>query len=140
MCESILFTTLYNDEFFLFDYRRMFPSIQLNVNGLNKQDYYYVVMEIAPASDRRHKYCGNSGGNDENANKGNIGWSFAGPAEPQPPFLRRVFFHPDNPSTGEHWMQNSINFSKLKLTNNIVDHRNNVSNMCMLYNKFKLIY
>ncbi|EFN74188.1 T-box protein 2 [Camponotus floridanus] len=106
--------------------RRMFPSIQLTVNGLNKQDYYYVVMEIAPASDRRHKYCGNSGGNDENTNKSNIGWSIAGSAEPQQPFLRRVFFHPDNPSTGEHWMQNSINFSKLKLTNNIVDHRNNV--------------
>lgn len=109
------------------------------VNGLNKQEYYYVIMEITPVSDRRHKYCGNNGGNDENANK-SIGWSFAGPAEAQPPFHRRIFFHPDNPSTGEHWMQNSINFSKLKLTNNIVDHRNNVSNMCMLYNKFKLIY
>ncbi|KAL6447811.1 hypothetical protein ACFW04_000143 [Cataglyphis niger] len=108
--------------------RRMFPSIQLTVNGLNKQDYYYVLMEITPASDRRHKYCGNGGGDDENGNKSsNIGgWSFAGPSEPQQQFDRRIFFHPDNPATGEHWMQNSINFNKLKLTNNIVDHRNNV--------------
>ncbi|XP_072744214.1 T-box protein 2 isoform X2 [Anoplolepis gracilipes] len=106
--------------------RRMFPYVQLSVSGLDKQETYYVLMEITPASDRRHKYCGN-GGDDENGNKtSNRGWSFAGPAEPQPSFDRRTFCHPDSPALGEHWMQNSINFSKLKLTNNSVDCRNNV--------------
>ncbi|RLU27539.1 hypothetical protein DMN91_001343 [Ooceraea biroi] len=106
--------------------RRMFPSVQANVSGLQKRERYYVLMEITPASNRRHKYCGNNGGDDNDTTKSTGGWTFAGPAEPQPHIDRRIYLHPDSPSTGEHWMQNMINFSKLKLTNNIVDHRTNV--------------
>ncbi|XP_029164421.1 T-box transcription factor TBX3-like isoform X2 [Nylanderia fulva] len=111
--------------------RRMFPSVQVSVKGLNKNSQYYAVLEIGLASDRRHKYCGNGEGNDNaekrNENKSNIrGWSSAGQAESQSPFERRMFFHPENPATGEYWMQNSISFSKLKLTNNVSDPGNNV--------------
>ncbi|TGZ34738.1 T-box protein 2 [Temnothorax longispinosus] len=60
--------------------RHMFPSVQINVNGLEKREIYYVLMEIAPASDRCRNYCGyqNRG---QNSNMSD--WSFAGPAEPQ---------------------------------------------------------
>ncbi|TGZ38412.1 Uncharacterized protein DBV15_06758, partial [Temnothorax longispinosus] len=88
--------------------RRMFPSVQINVNGLEKRENYYVLMEIAPTSDRRHKreqqYMG--------------GWSFAGPAEPQLSFGYRIYKHPESLATGSHWMDNPISFNKLKLTNN----------------------
>ncbi|TGZ50557.1 Uncharacterized protein DBV15_11505 [Temnothorax longispinosus] len=80
-------------------------------------------MEIAPASDRRHNYCGYQN-ESENSNMG--GWSFAGPAEPQQPFGYRIYKHPDSPATGSHWMDNPISFNKLKLTNNINDPNNNV--------------
>ncbi|XP_018312105.1 T-box transcription factor TBX2 [Mycetomoellerius zeteki] len=101
--------------------RRMFPSVQINIDGLQKREIYHVFLEIAPASNQRHKYCGY-----ENENKnGNVGgWSFAGPADPQYPLNRRLYQHPDSPATGDHWMDNSINFIKLKLTNNVNDKSN----------------
>ncbi|XP_071575591.1 LOW QUALITY PROTEIN: T-box protein 2-like [Temnothorax nylanderi] len=102
--------------------RRMFPSVQINVNGLEKRENYYVLMEIAPASDCRYKYCKYQNGG-ENSNMG--GWSFAEPAEPQQPF-GSIYKHPESPATGSHWMDNPINFNKLKLTNNINDPNNNV--------------
>ena len=34
---------------------------------------------------------------------------------------KRMYIHPDSPATGEQWMQKSISFHKLKLTNNISD-------------------
>lgn len=108
-------------------FRRMFPYIQLTVSGLEKHERYYILLEIQPACNRRYKYCGNGAGQNENGNKGNIGgWSYAGPAEPQPHVNRRIYMHPDGPATGEHWMQNTISFSKLKLTNNVLEC-NNVS-------------
>ncbi|TGZ48751.1 T-box protein 2, partial [Temnothorax longispinosus] len=103
--------------------RRMFLSVQINVSGLKKRENYYVFMEIAPASDRRNKYCGYQNGG-KNSNMG--GWSFTGPAEPQQLFGYRIYKHPESPATGSHWMDNPISFNKLKLTNNINDPNNNV--------------
>ncbi|KAG5316205.1 TBX2 protein, partial [Acromyrmex insinuator] len=101
--------------------RRMFPYVQTNINGLQKREIYHVLLEIIPASNQRHKYCGYENGN-KNGNMG--GWSSAGPADPQQPLNRRLYQHPDSPATGEHWMENSINFIKLKLTNNVNDKNN----------------
>ncbi|TGZ49225.1 hypothetical protein DBV15_09464 [Temnothorax longispinosus] len=103
--------------------RRMFSSVQINVNGLEKRENYYVLMEIAPGSDRRHKYCGYQNGG-ENSNMG--GRSFAGPTEPQQLFGYRIYKHPESPATWSHWMDNPITFNKLKLTSNINDPNNNV--------------
>lgn len=109
-----------------FHYRRMFPSIQLAITGLEPRARYCVLLEVEPASDRRHKYVGSGGGLEKTC--GNVrGWTSAGPAEPQPRIDRRIYLHPDSPATGTHWMQHSLKFDKLKLTNNAVDPRNNVS-------------
>ena len=120
----------------------MFPSIQLSATGFQKRSRYCIFLEFTPASDRRHKYIG---GGNENLNQNhqqtlrnsegpysalknqNKGWTSAGPAEPQPTVDRRVYVHPDSPATGAYWMQHNINFSKLKLTNNAVEHHDNVS-------------
>ncbi|XP_011505963.1 PREDICTED: T-box-containing protein TBX6L-like [Ceratosolen solmsi marchali] len=102
--------------------RRMFPSVQLSVSGLERRSRYCVLLELAPASDRRHKYVGGS-----EAGRGTPrGWTSAGPAEPQPPVERRLYMHPDSPASGSHWMQHPLGFSKLKLTNNVVEHHSNV--------------
>ena len=34
---------------------------------------------------------------------------------------KRMYIHPDSPTTGEQWMQKVVSFHKLKLTNNISD-------------------
>lgn len=113
-----------------FFHRRMFPSIQINVSGLQRRDNYCIAMEITAASKHRHKYCGYDNENKSAANMG--GWSVAGPAEPQHPFERRIYVHPDSPATGEHWLNSAISFNKLKLTNNINDRHTNVSTVTKL--------
>ncbi|KAK9299808.1 hypothetical protein QLX08_007304 [Tetragonisca angustula] len=104
--------------------RRMFPLMQLKITGLERRSRYYVLLEVEPASDRRHKYVGCGGGLKKTC--GNAKWSSAGPAETQPRIDRRIYLHPDSPATGAHWMQQSLKFDKLKLTNNVADPKNNI--------------
>lgn len=102
----------------------MFPTLQLTISGLDAQAYYNIALEITPASEHRLKYCGNQDVYQSNNNKG---WTVAGPAELQPPIDNRIYLHPDNPAVGAHWMLNPVKFDKLKLTNNAIEHRHNVS-------------
>ena len=39
---------------------------------------------------------------------------------------RRLYFHPDGPATGSHWMMHDVSFHKVKLTNNIMDQNDHV--------------
>lgn len=58
-------------------------------------------------------------------------WMVAGKADPEMP--KRMYIHPDSPSTGEQWMQKVVSFHKLKLTNNISDKHGFVSTVrCIL--------
>lgn len=54
----------------------------------------------------------------------------AGKADPEMP--KRMYIHPDSPSTGEQWMQKVVSFHKLKLTNNISDKHGFVSTKILL--------
>lgn len=49
----------------------------------------------------------------------------AGKADPEMP--KRMYIHPDSPSSGEQWMQKVVSFHKLKLTNNMSDKHGYVS-------------
>lgn len=63
----------------------------------------------------------------------NSRWMVAGKADPEMP--KRMYIHPDSPSTGEQWMQKVVSFHKLKLTNNISDKHGFVSTVrsfCLL--------
>ncbi|KAL1453723.1 hypothetical protein WDU94_010039 [Cyamophila willieti] len=51
----------------------------------------------------------------------------AGKADPEMP--KRMYIHPDSPSTGDQWMQKVVSFHKLKLTNNISDKHGFVSEL-----------
>lgn len=55
----------------------------------------------------------------------------AGKADPEMP--KRMYIHPDSPSTGEQWMQKVVSFHKLKLTNNISDKHGFVSIVRFIY-------
>ncbi|XP_054748865.2 T-box transcription factor TBX2-like isoform X1 [Lytechinus pictus] len=86
--------------------RRMFPSFKVRVSGLDKKAKYILLMDIVAADDCRYKFH-------------NSRWMVAGKADPEMP--KRMYIHPDSPSTGEQWMQKCVSFHKLKLTNNISD-------------------
>ncbi|XP_025192095.1 optomotor-blind protein-like isoform X8 [Melanaphis sacchari] len=86
--------------------RRMFPAYKVRVMGLDKKAKYILLMDIVAADDCRYKFH-------------NSRWMVAGKADPEMP--KRMYIHPDSPSTGEQWMQKVVSFHKLKLTNNISD-------------------
>lgn len=93
-------------------FRRMFPAFKTKLSGLDKRSKYILLMDIVPVDDCRYKFH-------------NSRWMVAGKADPEMP--KRMYIHPDSPATGEHWMQKSVSFHKLKLTNNISDKHGYVS-------------
>ncbi|KAK6190421.1 hypothetical protein SNE40_002296 [Patella caerulea] len=92
--------------------RRMFPPFKVKVSGLDKKAKYILLMDIVAVDDCRYKFH-------------NSKWMVAGKADPEMP--KRMYIHPDSPSTGEQWMQKIVSFHKLKLSNNISDKHGFVS-------------
>lgn len=90
----------------------MFPPIKARVTGLDPRAKYFFLMDIVPADDCRYKFH-------------NCRWMVAGKADPEMP--KPLYMHPDSPSTGAQWMQKTISFHKMKLTNNIADKYGYVS-------------
>ncbi|XP_065090569.1 optomotor-blind protein isoform X3 [Ochlerotatus camptorhynchus] len=86
--------------------RQMFPQMKFRVSGLDAKAKYILLLDIVAADDYRYKFH-------------NSRWMIAGKADPEMP--KRMYIHPDSPSTGEQWMQKVVSFHKLKLTNNISD-------------------
>ncbi|KAJ3650864.1 hypothetical protein Zmor_016942 [Zophobas morio] len=84
----------------------MFPQMKFRVSGLDLKAKYILLLDIVAADDYRYKFH-------------NSRWMVAGKADPEMP--KRMYIHPDSPSTGEQWMQKVVSFHKLKLTNNISD-------------------
>ncbi|XP_050544921.1 optomotor-blind protein-like isoform X3 [Daktulosphaira vitifoliae] len=86
--------------------RQMFPQMRFRVTGLDAKAKYILLLDIVAMDDYRYKFH-------------NSRWMVAGKADPEMP--KRMYIHPDSPSTGEQWMQKVVSFHKLKLTNNISD-------------------
>ncbi|XP_052761708.1 eomesodermin homolog [Mya arenaria] len=84
--------------------RRMFPTLQYSLTGLEPHSQYNVFVDIVLADNSHWKFQ-------------NGHWVPCGQAE-QLPQNGRVYLHPDSPNSGAHWMKQDIVFSKLKLTNN----------------------
>nr|XP_046164108.1 MAX dimerization protein MGA a [Oncorhynchus gorbuscha] len=91
--------------------RRMFPYCRFRISGLDPFQKYNLLMDINPADNKRYKWTGQN-------------WKMSGKAEAH--MLRRIFIHPDSPSSGHQWMQNPVSFYKLKLTDNTMDQEGNV--------------
>ena len=82
------------------------------MSGLDKRAKYILLMDLVAVDDCRYKFH-------------NSRWMVAGKADPEMP--KRMYIHPDSPSTGEQWMSKLVSFHKLKLTNNISDKHGFVS-------------
>ena len=90
----------------------MFPQMKFKLSGLDPKAKYILLLDIVAADDFRYKFH-------------NSRWIVAGKADPEMP--KRMYIHPDSPTTGEQWMQKVVSFHKLKLTNNISDKHGLVS-------------
>lgn len=90
----------------------MFPSVRVNLSGLEEEASYCLMLEMVPIGDCRYKFSGSQ-------------WVPAGGAEPQSP--QRMYLHPDSPALGSHWNSQPVSFSKVKLTNNTLDSNGHVS-------------
>uniref|UniRef100_A0A1I8NK26 Uncharacterized protein n=1 Tax=Musca domestica TaxID=7370 RepID=A0A1I8NK26_MUSDO len=102
----------------------MFPQMKFRVSGLDAKAKYILLLDIVAADDYRYKFH-------------NSRWMIAGKADPEMP--KRMYIHPDSPTTGEQWMQKVVSFHKLKLTNNISDKHGFVSTvrfLCLPNNNF----
>ena len=67
--------------------RRMFPTFQVRVIGLDPQVCYMMMMDFVPVDDKRYRYAFHTSS-----------WVVAGKADPiSPP---RIHVHPDSPANG----------------------------------------
>ncbi|KAK2576282.1 hypothetical protein KPH14_005648 [Odynerus spinipes] len=93
--------------------RRMFPTFQCRLFGLDPSTEYLLVMDFVPCDDKRYRYAFHSSA-----------WVVAGRADPVSP--PRIHVHPDSPASGAHWMKQPVSFDKLKLTNNQLDDNGHI--------------
>ena len=84
--------------------RRMFPTLQYELDGLDPSKKYNVFIDIIQAEKTTMKFQAGKWINSTiPANKSKSS---------------SVYLHPESPNTGAFWMKNEIVFSKIKLTNN----------------------
>uniref|UniRef100_T1J6G1 T-box domain-containing protein n=1 Tax=Strigamia maritima TaxID=126957 RepID=T1J6G1_STRMM len=93
--------------------RRMFPTFQVKIFGMDSMADYIVMMDFVPVDDKRYRYAFHSSS-----------WVVAGKADPNMP--PRIHVHPDSPAKGGQWMKQMISFDKLKLTNNQLDDNGHI--------------
>uniref|UniRef100_A0A8C4LAK9 T-box transcription factor 10 n=1 Tax=Equus asinus TaxID=9793 RepID=A0A8C4LAK9_EQUAS len=93
--------------------RRMFPTFQVKILGMDTLADYALLMDFMPLDDKRYRYAFHSSA-----------WLVAGKADPATP--GRVHFHPDSPAKGAQWMRQIVSFDKLKLTNNLLDNNGHI--------------
>jgi len=84
----------------------MFPPIKLTIEGLLHHAHYALLVDIVPFDDCRYKY------NDSH-------WSVTGQSDAQA-LPSGFYVHPESPASGRHWMNETVSFHKIKLTNNCV--------------------
>ncbi|XP_066434011.1 T-box-containing protein TBX6L-like [Eleutherodactylus coqui] len=82
--------------------RRMFPEFCVSLFGLDPHSHYSLCVQAVPDGENRYKWRDGA-------------WSMSGRAEPGPP--TRLYLHPESPAPGHRWMERSICFSKIRLTN-----------------------
>ncbi|KAH8320152.1 hypothetical protein KR074_003740 [Drosophila pseudoananassae] len=109
--------------------RRMFPTFQVRIGGLDPHASYICMMDFVPMDDKRYRYAFH-----------NSCWVVAGKADPiSPP---RIHVHPDSPAVGANWMKQIVSFDKLKLTNNQMDENGHIilNSMHRYQPRFHLVY
>ncbi|XP_044846430.1 T-box transcription factor TBX1 isoform X3 [Mauremys mutica] len=109
--------------------RRMFPTFQVKIFGMDPMADYMLLMDFVPVDDKRYRYAFHSSS-----------WLVAGKADPATP--GRVHYHPDSPAKGAQWMKQIVSFDKLKLTNNLLDDNGHIilNSMHRYQPRFHVVY
>ncbi|XP_077995730.1 T-box transcription factor TBX20-like isoform X1 [Glandiceps talaboti] len=93
--------------------RRMFPTFQVKLRGMDPMAEYILMMDFVPVDNKRYRYAFHSSS-----------WLVAGQGDPEMP--GRIHVHPDSPARGSIWMKQIVSFDKLKLTNNLLDDNGHI--------------
>lgn len=109
--------------------RRMFPTFQVKLYGMDPIGDYMLMMDFVPVDDKRYRYAFHSSS-----------WVVAGKADPNMP--PRIHVHPDSPTKGAQWMKQVVSFDKLKLTNNQLDDNGHIilNSMHRYQPRFHVVY
>ncbi|XP_054650888.1 T-box transcription factor TBX1-A-like [Dunckerocampus dactyliophorus] len=109
--------------------RRMFPTFQVKISGMDPSSEYVLVMDFIPVDDKRYRYAFHSSS-----------WLVAGRADVAAP--SRMHFHPDSPARGAQWMKQTVSFDTLKLTNNLLDDNGHMilNSMHRYQPRFHVVY
>ena len=111
--------------------RRMFPTFQVRLFGLEPLTNYMMMMDFVACDDKRYRYSFH-----------NSSWVVANKADLQMP--GRIHVHPDSPANGAHWMKQIVSFDKLKLTNNVMDDNGHVRvpycAVCVLCASYMIVF
>ncbi|XP_034459727.1 T-box transcription factor TBX1-like isoform X1 [Hippoglossus hippoglossus] len=109
--------------------RRMFPTFQVQISGMDPTAEYVLLMDFIPVDDKRYRYAFHSSS-----------WLVAGRADVAAP--SRMHFHPDSPARGAQWMKQTVSFDTLKLTNNLLDDNGHMilNSMHRYQPRFHVVY
>ncbi|XP_061574959.1 T-box transcription factor TBX10-like [Cololabis saira] len=109
--------------------RRMFPTFQVRISGMDASAEYVLLMDFIPVDDKRYRYAFHSSS-----------WLVAGRADVAAP--SRMHFHPDSPAPGAQWMKQTVSFDTLKLTNNLLDDNGHMilNSMHRYQPRFHVVY
>ncbi|XP_077467797.1 T-box transcription factor TBX1-A-like [Stigmatopora argus] len=109
--------------------RRMFPTFQVRISGMDPAAEYVLLMDFIPVDDKRYRYAFHSSS-----------WLVAGRADIAAP--SRMHFHPDSPARGGQWMKQTVSFDTLKLTNNLLDDNGHMilNSMHRYQPRFHVVY
>ncbi|KAF6722399.1 T-box transcription factor TBX1 [Oryzias melastigma] len=109
--------------------RRMFPTFQVRISGMDPSAEYVLLMDFIPVDDKRYRYSFHSSS-----------WLVAGRADVAAP--SRMHFHPDSPAPGAQWMKQTVSFDTLKLTNNLLDDNGHMilNSMHRYQPRFHVVY
>ncbi|CAL2036417.1 unnamed protein product [Caenorhabditis brenneri] len=92
--------------------RNFFPKLEYNVKGLDSNKFYAMRIHMELADDNRYKFS-------------NRVWMHSGKGDEQ--MEGRKPFHADGVRTGQEWMNTTISFDRVKITNDM-----KASNPCMI--------
>ncbi|KAG8146305.1 hypothetical protein E2320_012664 [Naja naja] len=120
--------------------RRMFPTFQVKIFGMDPMADYMLLMDFVPVDDKRYRQKVHSYLLPRRYAFHSSSWLVAGKADPATP--GRVHYHPDSPARGAQWMKQIVSFDKLKLTNNLLDDNGHIilNSMHRYQPRFHVVY
>nr|XP_008540908.1 PREDICTED: T-box transcription factor TBX1 [Equus przewalskii] len=136
--------------------RRMFPTFQVKLFGMDPMADYMLLMDFVPVDDKRYRcqirapaaLATLEASGKAQSGPTRLQRNMAPEAQPPPSGKAapatpgRVHYHPDSPAKGAQWMKQIVSFDKLKLTNNLLDDNGHIilNSMHRYQPRFHVVY